>query len=51
MRIITRRCGGVLRAALWALTDYMGGHGYGKVTFSVWDGANQVREGLVDVAL
>ena len=39
---------GVLAAALWALKNYMNRFGAGKVTFSVYDGANQVAEGSIE---
>lgn len=39
---------GVLAAAMWALGDYMGRVGPGGVTFSVYDGANQVAQGSIE---
>lgn len=39
---------GVLAAAMWALRNYMNRFGSGKVTFTVFDGANQVAEGSIE---
>ena len=38
---------GVLRAAILALADYMETKGFGQALFSVYDGINQVGEGLL----
>ena len=38
---------GVLGAAIKALTSYFNAHGYGRVTFLIFDGKNQVGEGIV----
>lgn len=38
---------GVLGAALDAVADYMNFHGFCRATFAVFDGANQVGEGVV----
>lgn len=38
---------GVLGAAIKALTSYFDAHGYGRATFLIFDGPNQVGEGIV----
>lgn len=38
---------GVLGAAIAALTSYMGAHGYGSATFTIFDGANEVGAGMI----
>lgn len=38
---------GVLEAAIRALTSYFHAHGYGRATFLIYDGKNQVGEGIV----
>lgn len=40
---------GVMRAAVEALYDYMKTeHEYGTVNFDIWDGENQVGQGVVE---
>lgn len=38
---------GVLGAAIKALSGYFDAHGYGRATFLIYDGQNQVGEGIV----
>lgn len=39
---------GVLRAATFALVDYMGQAGYATARFDIFDGANQVGAGVLE---
>ena len=41
---------GVLRAAILALADYMERDGFAQALFNVYDGVNQVGEGVLSMA-